>query len=144
LILGAAGIKSVYTTTFFLLKLMKHVVGKGILHLQDEKPAFLELDDTYNLNSLRLELKINSSPYLKTNAIHFKTESDAGESFFKEIQLMKTDQPVIEINLSKFCDASEIPVKRIIFMCNYDMVIQSKVIHIKVNKGKPDTLKTLL
>ena len=113
------------------------MVGQGNLHLREKKPAVIELDSEYTFETLKLECEISGSPYLKTNSIHIRTESQKSDPVIREIVLEKTeDSPVITVEFSKLPIYQKgVQVSKIHFSCNYDITFKVRVFKEMSPKG---------
>jgi hypothetical protein len=108
----------------------KKVVGEGNLQLHERKPALIELDNEYIFESLVLECEISGSPYLRTNSIQIRTESQKSSPIIREITLENQgNSHVVRVEFSKLpIHEKGVQVSKIYFTCNYNISMHVKIL----------------
>ena len=114
-----------------LFTMEKAIVGSGILSLYNNRTASIKLNGNYKFTSLRLEVCVLNSPYLKSNLI--KIDAESGESdhpVVMDVVLENNFEPFIQVEHNKlpFHRMKDKNVNKINFYCDYDIDLEVRVV----------------
>lgn len=107
----------------------KRIVGSGFLSLYNNKSGSIYLNAVLPLESLHMDIRVISSPYLTSNCIKIEFEALNNDSVIAEITLEKTEEEFVRIDYRKLPGVSALKkIKKINFFCAYDIEIEVKLV----------------